>query len=117
MVRDDFRDFVLDQLRRATPLPVTHRAMFGAVGVYAGGCFFAIVDEDVVYFKVDEATRPDFEARGSAPFLPYDDPDRPMRGYWRLPDEVLEDAGELAGWVERAVEVARRADARKKPRR
>nr|NIP80091.1 transcriptional regulator [Gemmatimonadota bacterium]NIQ54991.1 transcriptional regulator [Gemmatimonadota bacterium]NIU75186.1 transcriptional regulator [Gammaproteobacteria bacterium]NIX45007.1 transcriptional regulator [Gemmatimonadota bacterium]NIY09231.1 transcriptional regulator [Gemmatimonadota bacterium] len=45
MVSDDYRDFVLDQLRRATPAAVTWRAMFGGIGVYADGLFFALMAE------------------------------------------------------------------------
>lgn len=109
MVTADFRDFALEQLRRATPVAVTHRAMFGGVGVYADGLFFALMAEDVLYFKVDDRTRGSFEARGMGPFLPYDDPARPMRGYWQLPGEVLEDPAELEPWVADAIAVARRA--------
>lgn len=108
MVSDDFRDFALEQLRRATPSAITHRAMFGGVGVYADGLFFALMADDLVYFKVDDTNRGDFEARGTGPFLPYGDPDRPM-GYWQLPGEVLEEPAELGLWVDRAVDVARRA--------
>ncbi len=108
MVSDDFRDFALEQLRRATPAAITHRAMFGGVGVYADGLFFALMADDLVYFKVDDTNRGDFEARGTGPFLPYGDPDRPM-SYWQLPGEVLEEPAELGLWVDRAVDVARRA--------
>lgn len=107
MVTDDFRDFVLEQLRRATPAAITHRAMFGGVGIYADGLFFALIDDDLLYLKADETTRGDFEARGTGPFLPYGDPARPMR-YWQLPEDVLEETEELGLWVERAVAVARR---------
>ena len=116
MVTDDFRDFVLEQLRRATPLPISHRPMFGAVGVYAGGAFFAIIDGDEVYLKADDDTRPAFEERGAGPFLPYDDPDRPMRGYMQLPGELLDDPADLAPWVDAALGVARRA-VRRRPSR
>ena len=109
MVTTDFRDFALEQLRRATPAAITHRAMFGGVGVYADGLFFALMADDLLYFKVDDETRPSFEARGMGPFLPYDDPARPMRGYWQLPGEILEDPAELERWVADAVGVARRA--------
>ncbi|MBW3552004.1 MAG: TfoX/Sxy family protein [Gemmatimonadetes bacterium] len=109
MVTTDFRDFVLEQLRRASRATITHRAMFGGVGVYAEGLFFAIMADDLLYFKVDDETRPAFEARGMGPFLPYDDPARPMRGYWQLPGEVLEEPTELEAWVADAVAVARRA--------
>lgn len=108
MVTDDFRDFALEQLRRATPATITHRAMFGGVGIYADGLFFALMADDLLYFKVDDTNRGDFEARGTGPFLPYGDPDRPM-SYWQLPGEALEDPAELGVWVERAIDVARRA--------
>ena len=112
MVSPDFRDYALEQIRRAIPAAITHRAMFGGVGVYADGVFFALMAEDLLYLKVDDRTRADFEARGMGPFLPYDDPDRPMRGYYQLPGEVLEDPSELAPWLEKAVDVARRAKKR-----
>lgn len=108
MVSEGFRDFVLEQLRRATHAAITHRAMFGGVGVYADGLFFALMAEDILYFKVDDTNRGDFEARGMGPFLPYGDPDRPM-SYWQVPGEVLEEPEELGDWMGRALDVARRA--------
>lgn len=109
MVTPEFRDYALEQFRRATGAAITHRAMFGGVGVYADGLFFALMAEDTVYLKVDDRTRGFHEDRGMGPFLPFGDSDRPMRGYHQLPGEVLEDPEELAPWVGRAVEVARRA--------
>jgi hypothetical protein len=32
---------------------------------------------------------------------------QPLRGYWRVPPEVLEDPGLLASWATRAVDAAR----------
>lgn len=113
MVTDDFRDFALEQLRRATPAAITHRAMFGGVGVYADGLIFALMDDDVVYFKVDDGNRADFEARRMGPFLPYGDPDRPS-SYCQLPEDVLEEPGELTKWVERALDAARRRRRKKR---
>lgn len=108
MVSDDYRDFVLEQLRRATPAAITHRAMFGGVGLYADGVFFALLADDATYLKTDEVTRGAFEARGMGPFLPYGDPDRPMR-YHELPADLLEEPGELESWIDQAVAVARRS--------
>ena len=54
-VSDDFRDFVLEQLAPAGR--VTPRAMFGGVGLYLDGLFFALIDDDTLYFKADESTR------------------------------------------------------------
>lgn len=106
MVSDDYRDWALEQLRRSTRRAITHRAMFGGVGIYADGLFFAIIADETLYFKVDDTNRPDFEARGMGPFLPYGDPARPMQ-YYQVPADLLEAPEELEPWVDRAVEVAR----------
>ncbi len=103
-VSDDFRDFVLEQLAPAGR--VTPRAMFGGVGLYLDGLFFALIDDDALYFKADETTRLRYEKAGSKPFCPYtDQPDKPM-GYWQVPAEVLEDPDELAAWAREAMGVA-----------
>ena len=36
--------------------------MFGGVGIYANGLFFALIDDDVLYLKGDETLKPEFEA-------------------------------------------------------
>ena len=103
-VSDDFRDFVLVQLSPAGR--VTPRAMFGGVGLYLDGIFFALIDDDTLYFKTDDRTRARYERAGSRPFCPYPDrPERPM-GYWQVPAEVLEDADELSGWARESMGVA-----------
>ena len=99
-----FRDFALEQLGRSAH--VTARSMFGGVGVYAEGVFFALMDDDTLYFKVDDSNRPDFEARGMSPFMPYKDPSHVM-GYYEVPAEVLEDPDTLRLWVHKALAVAR----------
>lgn len=80
--------------------------MFGGVGIYWEGAFFALIDDDTLYFKVDDATRPTFKARGSAAFDPFKN-GRTMEGYYQVPAEVLEDRDELATWRAAAVTVAR----------
>ena len=110
-----FRAFVLEQLARATPL-LRARNMFGGVGLYSGELFFALMDDDVLYFKVDETTRPRFEERHMGPFRPGDEGGEVMQ-YYEVPAEVLEDAEALAPWAAEAVEVARRARARARGRR
>ncbi len=103
-VSDDFREFVLEQLAPAGR--VTPRAMFGGVGLYLDGLFFALIDDDTLYFKADDATRSRYERAGSRPFCPF--PDRPDKAmaYWQVPAEVLEDGDELAAWAREAMGVA-----------
>ncbi len=103
-VSDDFREFVLEQL--APSGRVTSRSMFGGVGLYLDGLFFALIDDDTLYFKADDSTRPRYEKAGSKPFCPFPDrPEQPM-GYWQVPAEVLEDSEELALWAREAMGVA-----------
>ena len=109
-VNPSFRTYVLEQLARATT-SVRGRAMFGGVGIYSGDFFFALIDEDTVYFKVDDTNRADFEARGMGPFRPMG-PDGEVMQYYAVPEELLEDPDALRPWVDRAVAVARRKKGR-----
>ena len=113
-VSEGFRAFALEQLARTTP-GLRARSMFGGVGLYAGDLFFALMDDDVLYFKVDEGNRGRFEARGMGPFRPGGEGGEVMQ-YYEVPAEVLEDAEALAPWVLEAVEVARRARKRRPKR-
>jgi DNA transformation protein len=114
-VSDSYRTFVLDQLGRATER-VRMKGMFGGAGVYAGEFFFAIVSDDVLYFKVDDTNRPDFAARGMQPFRPFGEGGEVMQ-YYQVPEELLEDPDELRPWVEKAILVAAKKKKKKsKPR-
>ncbi|HJW44101.1 MAG TPA: TfoX/Sxy family protein [Geothrix sp.] len=106
-----FRTYLLEQLGRIRP--VTTRPMFGGLTFFADGRAFALVAEEVLYFKVDDSNRPDFEAAGKGPFLPFGDPDKPMQ-YYELPEEVLEDTDLLAQWMAKAIAVAAKAKTKAK---
>lgn len=112
-VSNSYRDYVLEQLGGVTP--VRARRMFGGVGIYAGSVFFALIDNDTLFFKVDDSNRPDFEEVGTGPFLPYGDPKRPM-AYYEVPIDVLENPELLSVWTRKAVAVARAAKTRKRRR-
>lgn len=110
-----FQVLVLDQLSRAVP-DIRARPMFGGVGIYSGGIFFALIADDTLYFKVDASTRPEFEARGMGPFRPFGDAGGTMQ-YYQLPEDLLEDPDALRPWAEKAVEVARQSKVRRLSRR
>ena len=103
-VNRSFVDFVVDQMGRVAV--ITTRRMFGGVGVYGDGLFFALMDDDVLYFKVDDSNRSDFEEAGMGPFKPYGDDSHVMQ-YYEVPGDVLEDVDTLRPWVEKAISVAR----------
>lgn len=115
LVSSSFRTFIVDQLSRVAPR-VRARHMFGGVGIYAGELFFALIADDTLYFKVDDSTRADFEARGMGPFRPYGESGETM-GYYALPDELLEDPETLRPWVEKAIAVAGRKRVKRARRR
>lgn len=113
-VSPGFRSFVIEQLSRTVP-HVRARNMFGGVGLYSGDLFFGLLDDDVLYFKVDDGNRPRFEERGLGPFRP-GGPGGEVMQYYEVPADVLEDVEVLTPWATEAVDVARRARARKRPR-
>ena len=116
-VSPSFREFALEQLGRVVPggpASLRARSMFGGVGLYAGERFFALLDDDVLYLKVDDATRADFEAAGMRPFMPGGDPAQTMQ-YYDVPADVLEDADALRPWTDRALEAAARKGKKGKP--
>jgi DNA transformation protein len=111
---ESYRAFVIEQLERVAQ--VTAKAMFGGVGIYTDGLFFALIAEDRLYFKVNDATRPGFEALGMEPFRPFGE--EKAMGYYEVPADVLEDRSQLASWVRQAIDVAARAkEGKKKVRR
>jgi DNA transformation protein len=106
-VSPSYRSFVLEQLARTTT-GIRARGMFGGVGIYATDVFFALLDDDTLYLKVDDMTRGRFEARGMSPFRPSGEQDEVMQ-YYEMPEELLEDPETLRPWVEAAIGAARRA--------
>ena len=85
--------------------------MFGGVGIYAQGLFFALIAEDRLYFKVDDTTRPDFERLGMEPFRPYGE--HSAMGYYEVPADVVEDSWQLAQWMSKAIDVAAKPKGKK----
>lgn len=102
---ETFRRFVLDQFEELGD--VSPRAMFGGVGLYYRGVFFAIIAGDVLYLKVDDKTRADHVRAGMGPFVPYPERGGTMQ-YYAVPVDVLESPAELARWAKRAIAVAER---------
>jgi DNA transformation protein and related proteins len=111
-VSPDFLDMILEHLE---PLGgVTSRRMFGGIGLRRHDLFFGVIDDDVLYLKVDAETRPDFEAAGGEAFRPYKD--HRTANYFTVPLEALENPDRLAGWAHKALDAAVRAQARKRPK-
>ena len=96
--------------------PVTPRAMFGGYGLYAEGVMFALIAEEILYFKVDDENRQPYLAAGSGPFI-YDRKGKFIQmSYYQLPDVILQDANQLVTWVDEARAAAKRAKQKRKPK-
>ena len=102
---------------------VTVRRMFGGAGLFTEGLMFGLVFDGAIFLRVDEASIPDFEREGSAPFV-YTRARSPGRvgrhslSYWRLPERLYDDPDELVSWAQRALAIAerRKAESRKRVR-
>jgi TfoX/Sxy family transcriptional regulator of competence genes len=104
-----YQAYVCDQLSQVKP--VVARPMFGGVGLYVEGWFVALIDDDTLYFKVDDGNIRDFVKAGMEPFQPYGEGTKPMR-YYEVPAEVLENAFELEIWLRKSLEAAKHPMAR-----
>lgn len=113
-VSPEFLEFALEQLEQIAP--VRAKRMFGGVGLYSGELFFALLDDDTVYFKVDDGNRADYEALGLGPFDPYKDGVHLMQ-YYPVPAEVLEDTEALRSWMDKALAAALAAKTKKRPKK
>jgi DNA transformation protein and related proteins len=111
-VSADYLTYVVDQL--APFAKVVTRRMFGGIGLYNDGLFFGLIDDDTLYFKVDDSNRSDYTGRGCAAFQPL--PDIASMSYFSVPEDILEDAEQLATWARKSLRVAAAAAAAKSSR-
>lgn len=111
-----FKEFLIEIL--AGMGPVTIRHMFGGGGVYVDGVMFALIVEDVIYFKADDGNRPDFEAEDSEPFsYATKTGANTINSFWRCPERLLDEPEEMVAWSRRAIAAAHRAGAKKAARK
>ena len=103
-------DFIPHVLELLAPLKdVRSRKMFGGYGIYRKDVMFGLVADDVLYFKADHQTIPDFEELGLAPFL-YEKKGKPVSmSYYQVPDDTLDSSQDLCAWAQKAYTVALRA--------
>ena len=103
-VSSEYLDYVHDQLSGLGG--VSSRRMFGGAGLYCDEFFFALIDDDTLYLRVNDANRADFTTRGMGQFRPYADRPELSMSYYETPADVLEDAAQLVTWARRSVAAA-----------
>ena len=101
-----YRDHVMELLR---PLGQVHgRAMFGGYGIYEGGAMWALISSnDVLYFKVDAATRETYVVAGGEQFMG-------TMPYFSVPADWLEDLPTLRAHARAAIAVGHATAKRKR---
>jgi DNA transformation protein len=105
---DDLLEILKEALDRTGT--VDGRRMFGGVGVYFDGTFFAIIDDDAIYLKTSDETRESFRAEGSSPFSYMTKKGRAeLHSYWRLPERLLDETDALRKWARASIAGARQA--------
>lgn len=107
----EFVDYVSELLGPAGQVAV--KRMFGGHGVYVDGLFMAIIVDDELYLKCDEATRAAFDAEDCAPFVYARDGHEMTMNYRRAPGEAMDAPHLMLPWARRALEAALRARAAK----
>jgi len=106
--RDDYVDYVVDKLSGLGN--VWSRRLFGGYAIFYEGLTFALVADDVLYFKVDDSNREMYRKAGSSRFP------HPI-SYWEVPTEVFEDTARLYEWADISIGIARAKAKKKKKKR
>jgi DNA transformation protein len=110
------RDYLIDLFSEFGP--VVLRRMFSGFGIVADGVNFAMALRSGIIFRVDELTIPHYDAEGAKPFQ-YETRNKTVvvKSYRHLPERLYDDPEELAAWAREAVGAAKRAAARKPPKK
>ena len=97
----EFIDYLLELMQPVGD--ISAKAMFGGYGIYHAGTMFALVADDVLYFKTGELNQEDFEAR-ELPAFRYRKGDKTISmSYHEAPGEVYDDPDEMTVWARAAI--------------
>ena len=112
-VSESFKSFIAEQFEPLGPIEI--KRMFGGAGAFIDGRIFALLDDDILYFKVDDETVVPFDAEAMPPFqYPSKNGTMTMQAYRRCPERLFDDAEELIVWAKAAMAVAGRGPAKPK---
>lgn len=109
----EFEAFALELLSGLGPLRL--KRMFGGAGLYCDDLFFALLADEAIYIKADDANEAAFVAE-ACPAFTYAGKNGEVLAlrYRRLPDSAMDDPDEAVRWARLGVEAAARAKAPRK---
>lgn len=118
---DSFHEFVRESFAGLGPVQI--KRMFGGAGAYADGLMFALLADETIYIKTDDALKAALAEEGSGPFVwtPNKGPragESVEMSYWRLPEAALDDPELASEWGKKALAAAKsKATAKTKPKK
>ena len=122
-VSRDFADYCCELLS-GVGNPLAKR-MFGGWGISVDGVTIAVIADlgklggsnQKLFLKVDETTKPQFEAAGGKRFEMLSKDGKPLgMNYFTTPDEAMESPDAMLPWARLALNVALDAKAKAKPK-
>ncbi len=113
-VSPGFTEYVIDLLADFGPVEV--RRMFGAAGVFRDDVMFAVIDEDVLYLKADDAFARELEEQGATRWVYSHRAQRSRRlpNNWSLPEGAADDPQEACQLAARAYQIAAKKKRKKR---
>ena len=112
---NEFVDYLLERLEPFGQ--VTARAMFGGYGIYHNQLMFGLVADDMLYLKVDNINRKEFEERKLQPFVYVKQGKAMKMSYYQVPEEALDNSDETCRWAELAYSAALRGQNKTKKKK
>ena len=105
-------DYIVDMLSSLEN--IRSRKMFSGYGIYKDKIFFALVLNDVLYFKTSESDRPTYQSYGSEPFsYTKKNGQQVAMSYWQVPVDIIENQNKLIDWARRAMHAATQSKIKK----
>ncbi len=112
-VSAEFREHVRDLFSGLGPVEI--KRMFGGAGVYLDDACFALIVDEVIMMRGDDALGPDYEAAGAEQWVYEGGKRGPVAmPYWRLPESALDDPDEAVAWARRSLVPAQTSAAEKR---
>lgn len=109
------RDYLMLDVLADMP-GITCKSMFGGSSFYKDGIIFACIADGVLYFKVDDINRPQYEAMGSNPFVYEHKNTKKITAmpYYELPENILEERDQLKRWIDESAAASVRSQKKSK---
>ncbi len=103
---NNFVEYVTTDLLR--DYDVKAKAMFGGYGLSIGGVTFGMIVDDVLYFKVDNSNKSDYEKYDMQPFMYIHKSGKKITmNYYEVPPTVVEDNKLLSDFLEKSLAIAK----------